>query len=78
MDKTIRLGVPAPDWPPYIIVSEEQISGIIVDVLREICSQRGYRAEFKLFPEPRVHTALKRGEIDAWPDAKEWFANSEN
>ncbi|MCB2145381.1 MAG: transporter substrate-binding domain-containing protein [Deltaproteobacteria bacterium] len=76
-EKTIRLGVPPHGWPPYIIVHQDRISGIAVDIVRDIGTRRGFVINIHHYPEKRAHKMVEQGKIDAWPDAKEWSATPE-
>jgi polar amino acid transport system substrate-binding protein len=73
--KPLHLGVPPHGWPPYIIVQNDQISGIALDIVKKIGAQRGIEMKIRYYPEKRAHRMVEIGEIDAWFDAKEWTAN---
>ena len=76
-EKTIQLGVPPHGWPPYIIVRQDQISGIAVDIVRDIVTRRGFAIKTQHYPEKRAHKMVEQGKVDAWPDAKEWSETPE-
>ncbi len=72
-DKTIRLATPPGGFPPFIIVAPGQpISGIMVDVLREIAAPQGYEIRATEAPKKRVEQMILEGQLDAAPRAMEW------
>lgn len=72
-DKTIRLATPAGGFPPFIIVAPgHPMSGIIVDVLREVATLQGYQILPTDAPKKRVEQMILEGQLDAAPRAKEW------
>lgn len=73
--KTIHIGVPRHGWPPYLIVEQDHISGIAVDIIRQIGARQGNLIKFGYYPKKRAHRMVEKGEIDAWFDAKEWSAS---
>jgi polar amino acid transport system substrate-binding protein len=70
-------GVPPHGWPPYIVVHQDRISGITVDIVRDIGTRRGFSIKIRHYPEKRAQMMVEQGKIDAWPDAKEWSATPE-
>ena len=71
-DRYLRLGVPPHGWPPYIIVDQDQTTGIAIEVITRIGAQYGYAVVIDHYPEKRAHLMVVQGAIDAWFDAKEW------
>jgi len=72
-DKTIRLATPAGGFPPFIVVVPgKQVSGIVVDVLREVAALHGYQIQPTDAPKKRVEQMILEGQLDAAPRAMEW------
>lgn len=67
-------------WPPYWISSPDpnDSSGIMADVLREICRSLNREIRFVYLPEMRSRLRLKSGELDLYPEAKEWVDNPDD
>ena len=76
-DKPLRLAVPPDGFPPYIILGQgKQVSGIIVDVLREAAARQGYQLVATEAPKKRVEPMILSNKLDAAPRAIEWGGNS--
>ncbi|MBK9392879.1 MAG: transporter substrate-binding domain-containing protein [Uliginosibacterium sp.] len=65
------LGEPAPlkiatlDYPPYIVNTDGQASGIVVDIVREAFRRSGQAIEIGFYPWSRSLSLLSTGDVDA-------------
>lgn len=73
--RTLKFNVSPNGYPPYIIVSEDDYSGIIWDVVTHIADRLDYVVEPRKIPRKRVDQMLLDGYIDATPRAIEWTEN---
>ena len=76
-NREIIFAVEPDGWPPVHIVDGESITGISMDILKEVTSKYGYTFRVKQFPEKRGVMMLESGEIHAWGKAREWIDNPE-
>lgn len=51
------------EWPPVVIVNNDQVRGISVDITREVCRRIGARPEFEVLPLKRAFKYLKEGKV---------------
>ncbi len=51
------------EWPPVVIVNNDQVGGISVDITREVCKRIGVRPEFEVLPLKRAFKYLKEGKV---------------
>ena len=79
---SINVAVPPEGYPPYILTSQtpatehsDNVSGIMVEVLREAASRLDIRVNFQLIPEIRSQMMLNAGTIDARPESPKWVDN---
>ena len=70
--KTFRFNVSPNGYPPYLIVEQEQPSGIIWDVVSLIGQRLDYKVVPKKVPRKRVDEMLLDGMIDGTSRAREW------
>lgn len=70
--ESLRLNVSPNGYPPYTIVADQKISGIVWDVVTRIGERLGYRIEARKIPRKRVDGMLLDGFIDATARAEEW------
>ncbi|MBJ6138108.1 substrate-binding periplasmic protein [Marinobacter litoralis] len=76
--KTFRLNVSPHGYPPYLIVDNDQPSGILWDVMETIAPRLGYQLIPRKIPRKRVDGMLMDGYIDGTLRAIEWTENPEN
>ncbi|MEO2279605.1 substrate-binding periplasmic protein [Pseudoalteromonas pernae] len=63
-DKPIRVGVGA-HWPPYFVVTDNELSGVDLDITALILESIGRCAQFVRLPSPnRMRTEFEAGRID--------------
>lgn len=75
-DHSLVIGSPPEGWPPFTMALGASIGyGIMTDVLAEICKTCGIELSMAYFPEKRSRMMLRKGEIHAYPKAKEWIPN---
>ena len=72
--KTFRFNVSPSGYPPYLILENNQPSGIMWDVVARISERLGYELVAKRVPRKRVDQMLLDGFIDGTPRAIEWTA----
>jgi len=79
-NKEIILSFNLAGWPPYLIHEEKNgfSGGIMIDVLRTVASEYGYKVTIHPYPEKRGLFYLDEGKVDAFPKAKEWTKHPEN
>ncbi len=70
--KIFRFNVSPSGYPPYLILEENQPSGIMWDVVARISERLGFRVEAMRVPRKRVDQMLLDGFIDGTPRAIEW------
>ncbi|BCS87810.1 substrate-binding periplasmic protein [Pseudodesulfovibrio sediminis] len=77
-DKTIVLALPSGGWPPYIIMGTKKApaSGIMPDVLCEVCRLHGYNLKLEYYPEKRCLMLLSEGRIDAYIKSRKWVKDA--
>ncbi|MBY6032026.1 substrate-binding periplasmic protein [Marinobacter daepoensis] len=77
-NQTFRFNISPNGYPPYLIVNEQQPSGIMWDVVNLIVPRLGYEVKPLMIPRKRVDPMLADGYIDGTPRAIEWTENPEN
>ncbi|WP_228276639.1 substrate-binding periplasmic protein [Marinobacter sp. JSM 1782161] len=77
-DHVLKFNVSPAGYPPYIIVDDKQVSGIVWDVITSVCERLDYRVEPHMIPRKRVDRMLLEGYIDATARAREWTAHPEH
>lgn len=70
--KNLHFNVSPNGYPPYLITSENQPSGIMWEVMSLIGQRLGYTIVPERVPRKRVDRMLLDGLIDATPRAVEW------
>ncbi|MCK2149006.1 MULTISPECIES: substrate-binding periplasmic protein [Marinobacter] len=73
--KIFRFNISPNGYPPYLIVEQEQPSGIIWDVVSSIGQRLGYDVIPKKVPRKRVDQMLLDNALDGTPRAREWTPN---
>ncbi len=53
------------EFPPYIIVDGDNLSGLQVEVVRELCRRLGIEPEIRVFPWIRALNSVKEGTADS-------------
>ena len=76
-DAGLILAVPKEGYPPYIIVSNEETSGILVDVLRQAIKPLGLTVQLRYLEEIRSMNLLDRKIIDARMESPKWVDHPE-
>ncbi len=67
------VAVPQAGYPPYIIVNEHGVSGILVEVLRLATAKK---LEFHFAPEKRSKLMLDVHKVDARMESPSWVGNA--
>lgn len=75
--QVFRFNVSPNGYPPYLIVHQNQPSGIMWDVVSVVAQRLGYRVIAEQIPRKRVDQMLLDGYIDATPRAREWADDPE-
>jgi len=75
-ENTIRFGIPAEEYPPYIMNKEGGFYGIVTDAYLEIAKSMGVETKLSIAPIKRLRVQAKMGELDAFPAAPEWESKS--
>lgn len=78
-DQTLIIGAPPEGWPPFTIAQDSPLGyGIMTEVLTQICTAHGLEVTMAYFPEKRSRMMLLKGEIHAYPKAREWVSRPED
>lgn len=75
--QVFRFNVSPNGYPPYLIVDENQPSGIMWDVVSVVAQRLGYSVIAEQVPRKRVDQMLLEGYIDGTPRAREWADDPE-
>ena len=75
---TITLALPAEGYAPYIIIKEEDVSGILIDVLTLAAQQISMEIAFEYMPEKRSRVMLDEGRIDGRMESPRWISDPED
>lgn len=59
------ISISVQEFPPYVIVKNGKVSGVLVDVLNEVKKQKKFDFLIGLYPNRRSKVVVKRGEMDA-------------
>jgi polar amino acid transport system substrate-binding protein len=70
--QVFRFNISPNGYPPYLIVDQNQPSGIMWDVVSEVAQRLGYEVIAEQIPRKRVDQMLLEGYIDGTPRAREW------
>lgn len=71
-EKTFHFNISPNGYPPYMIVDQDEPSGIMWDVVSLISERLGYNIVAQKIPRKRVDQMLLNGSIDGTSRAKEW------
>ena len=75
--QVFRFNVSPNGYPPYLIVHQNQPSGIMWDVVSVVARRLGYTVIAEQIPRKRVDQMLLEGYIDGTPRAREWADDPE-
>jgi polar amino acid transport system substrate-binding protein len=75
--QVFRFNISPNGYPPYLIVDQNQPSGIMWDVVSEVAQRLGYEVIAEQIPRKRVDQMLLEGYIDGTPRAREWADDPE-
>lgn len=75
--QVFRFNVSPNGYPPYLIVHQNQPSGIMWDVVSVVAQRLGYTVIAEQIPRKRVDQMLLEGYIDGTPRAREWADDPE-
>jgi len=59
-----RISFTTTDFPPYVIVEDGNISGLEVEIVRELCRRLGMEPDIEVFPWKRALLYVKEGTAD--------------
>jgi polar amino acid transport system substrate-binding protein len=76
-ERVFRFNISLNGYPSYLIVDQNQSSGIMWDVVSVVAKRLGYRVIAERIPRKRVDQMLLEGYIDGTPRAREWADNPE-
>jgi len=71
----IVVAVPKDGYPPYLIVSDEQVSGIMIQALNEALKPLSIEVNIRYLEEVRSKSLLDRKIIDARMESPNWVHN---
>jgi len=74
----ITMALPEEGYAPYIIVKQDDVSGILIDVLRLAAKQVSVEILFDYMPEKRSKVMLNEGRIDARIESPRWIRDPED
>ncbi len=77
VDGILRLNVSPNGYPPYLIIEDDRMSGIIWDVVARISEKLQYQIAPIKIPRKRVDELVYKGYVDATPRAIEWTEEPE-
>jgi ABC-type amino acid transport substrate-binding protein len=63
--QTIHVG--ATEWPPFLVYSQGQTNGILVDILQEVSVRTGYPMVYHQLPQRRVYEYFEQGIVTLEP-----------
>lgn len=76
--KSFRFNVSPNGYPPYLIIEDNQISGIIWEVVSRIGERLDFDIQSQQFPHKRVEQMLSKGLLDGTARAREWTENPDD
>ncbi|WP_409524418.1 substrate-binding periplasmic protein [Nitrincola sp. MINF-07-Sa-05] len=77
-DETLRFHIPAADYPPYVIIEGDNISGLMVEPLQQAAERLGIELVLIPLPTMRAEVMLQQHEIDVRFKSPDWVADPEN
>ncbi len=64
-EKPLVVALPDAGYPPYVIVNESKVTGILVESIKRASQNAGITMEFQFLPEKRSLMALQECSVDA-------------
>jgi polar amino acid transport system substrate-binding protein len=52
-------------WPPYVVEEKGKLTGIDVEVVRELCRRLAIKSDIRVYPWKRALRYMEKGEADA-------------
>lgn len=77
LQDTVRFNVSPNGYPPYLIVENDHLGGIVWDVMSRISERLQLTLEPLKIPRKRVDELILNGFVDATPRAVEWTSQPE-
>lgn len=77
-DEALRFHIPAADYPPYVIIEGDSITGLLVDPLRIAAERLGLELMLIPLPTKRADLMLQEHEIDVRFKSPDWVPDPEN
>jgi len=75
---TIKMALPEEGYAPYIIIKKDDVSGILIEVLKLAAQQISLQIIFEYMPEKRSIVMLNEGRIDARMESPRWIRDPED
>ena len=76
--ESLTVALPNEGYAPYIIIEQEQVSGILVEPLQLAASNIGLDLHYVYYPEQRSKLMLENKQIDARMESEQWVDNPED
>ena len=76
--ETLTVALPNEGYAPYIIIDQEQVSGILVEPLQLAASNIGLDLHYVYYPEQRSKLMLDNKQIDARMESEQWVDNPQD
>ncbi|WP_448563317.1 substrate-binding periplasmic protein [Thalassotalea ganghwensis] len=76
--ENIVIGVPDAGYPPFIIIKDKHVSGILIEPLELAAKNIGVTISYTFLPENRSKVMLDHHSIDARMESVEWVSNPED
>ena len=70
--QTLKVAVPASGYPPFIIVEQGTVTGIVIEPLLEAAAAAGIQVDFVFLPERRARKLLDNLQIDGRIESADW------
>jgi len=77
-DEALRFHIPATDYPPYVIIEGDDITGLMVEPLRIAAERLGIELMLIPLPTKRAELMLQQHEIDVRFKSPDWVDDPEN
>ncbi|GLX79218.1 hypothetical protein tinsulaeT_25580 [Thalassotalea insulae] len=76
--KQLKIAVPEDGYAPFIIINNEQITGILIEPLQLAAANIGIELTYVYAPEKRSQLMLDIHDVDARMESKVWVSEPEN
>lgn len=76
--QVLTLGLPSEGYAPYIIINNQQVSGILIEPLQLAASQLDLTLVYQFYPEKRSSLMLEHNLIDARMESEQWVSNPQD